>query len=282
MQRLNMRKINIFIHNTIFAIGTISSFVTIFGALFPIGLADFVKNSPWAYLAIIFVVAGIYGGFTIREKNQVQLKLSDRVKANVFFGDIFQQNEITVIPVNDYFDTLVDDNVVSSNTLHGKFIKNVFGGNEANLKEQIESSLSEVKPIDVNSNRKIENNKKYPLGTVCEVKHEGKVFYLVALTRFNENHRAEITNSEYQDVLCRLFEFIEQKSQGRKVNIPLIGAGHSGCKISKQKLLEFLLFSIALSDNLTLIKGVNVVLHDTVKDEIDLSMTEILFKGMED
>jgi hypothetical protein len=282
MQRLNMRKINIFKDNTMIMLGVISSIVTIIWAFFPLKAANFVTNSPLAYLAIIFVVAGIYGGFTIREKNQVQLKLSDRVKANVFFGDIFQQNEITVIPVNDYFDTLVDDNVVSSNTLHGKFIKNVFGGNEANLKEQIESSLSEVKPIDVNSNRKIENNKKYPLGTVCEVKHEGKVFYLVALTRFNENHRAEITNSEYQNVLCRLFEFIEQKSQGRKVNIPLIGAGHSGCKISKQKLLEFLLFSIALSDNLTLIKGVNVVLHDSVKDEIDLSMTEILFKSMED
>ena len=282
MQRLNMRKIKIFIHNTLWAVGSISSIVTIMWAFIPTGAANFVKDNSLIHLAVIAITAIIYGSYSIRKKYKVELKLSDRVKANVFFSDIFQCEGITVIPVNDYFDTLVDDNVVSSNTLHGKFIKNVFGGNEANLREQIESGLSNVVPIDTNSNRKIENNKRYRLGTVCEVKNEGKVFYLVALTRFNENHRAEITNAEYQDVLCRLFEFIEQKSQGRKLNIPLIGAGHSGVRFSKQKLLEFLLFSIALSNDLTLINGVNVVLHESVKEEIDLSITEILFKSMED
>ena len=124
------------------------------------------------------------------------------------------------------------------------------------------------------------NKKRYPLGAVCEVKAENKTFYLVALTRFNENHRAEIENSEYQRVLCDLFSFIEQNSQGRVVNVPLIGAGHSGVNLSKQKLLEFLLFSIALKNGLTLINGVNIMLHDSIKDDINLTSTEILFKSI--
>jgi hypothetical protein len=282
MQQLNMRKSKIFISNTMIVLGSISSIVTVVSAFISSEAANLVKDNPLINLAVIAIIAISYGSYSVRKKYEVELKLSDRVKANVFFGDIFQYDGITIIPVNDYFDTLVDNNVVSSNTLHGIFIKKFFGGNENNLREQITSGLSNVVPIDTNSNRTIENNKRYPLGTVCEVKNDGKVFYLVALTRFNENHRAEITNSEYQDVLCRLFAFIEQKSQGRKVNIPLIGGGHAGVKFSKQKLLEFLLFSIALSDNLTLINGVNVVLHESVKDEIDLSITEILFKSMED
>ncbi len=263
-------------------LGVISSIVTIIWAIFPLEAANFVKNNLSIALAVIAIIIISYSLYSVRKKYIVELKLSDRVKVNVFFGDIFKYDGITVIPVNDYFDTLVDNKVVSSNTLHGIFIKKIFGGNENNLREQIKSGLSNVTPIDTNSNRTIENNKRYPLGTVCEVKNDGEVFYLVALTRFNENHRAEITNSEYQNVLCQLFAFIEQKSQGRKVNIPLIGGGHAGVKFSKQKLLEFLLFSIALSDNLTLINGANVVLHESVKDEIDLSITEILFKSMED
>jgi hypothetical protein len=43
--------------------------------------------------------------------------------------------------VNDYFDTVVDNKIVSSNTLHGKFIQNVFGGNEAELKRQLKLEL---------------------------------------------------------------------------------------------------------------------------------------------
>ena len=80
--------------------------------------------------------------------------------------------------------------------------------------------------------------------------------------------------------MCDLFSFIEQNSQGRVINIPLIGAGHSGVNLSKQKLLEFLLFSIALNDGLTLINGVNIFLHDSVKDDIDLTSTQILFKSI--
>lgn len=276
-----MRKFKIFIQNVLFAIGVISSFVTVLWALFPTPLSDFVKKSPLIYLAFVLLLSIIYGFFTIREKSKIELKLSEKVKAKVLFGDLFQGEEIIVIPVNEYFDTLVDDKVIASKTLHGLFIRNYFGGNESDLKQQIKNGLSNLKPIEVNSNRKTDNKEKYPIGTVCEVKKGNNVFYLVALTRFNENHRAEITNSEYQRVLCDLFTFIEQNSQGRKVNIPLIGAGHSGVSLSKQKLLEFLLFSIALNDNLTLINGINIVLHDSVKDKVDLSLTEILFKNME-
>ena len=276
-----MRKFKIFIQNVLFAIGVISSFVTVLWALFPSPLADFIKKCPWIYLICMISLASIYGAYTIRTKKKIELKLSEKIKASISFGDIFQGEEIIVIPVNDYFDTLVDDKVVSSKTLHGLFIRNYFGGNEADLKQQIKNGLANHRPIEINSNRKTENKEKYPIGTVCEIKKGNNVFYLVALTRFNDNHRAEITNSEYQRVLCDLFTFIEQHSQGRKVNIPLIGAGHSGVNLSKQKLLEFLLFAIALNDNLTLINGINVMLHDSVKDEVDLSLTEILFKNME-
>ncbi len=273
-----MRKFSNIVRSLLIAIGSLSGFVTILWAFFSSDMSTLANKCPWSLLLGLFTLALIYALYANRSKSKIELSLSDKVKAKIFFGDLFESKEIIVIPVNEYFDTTVDDKIISSKTIHGKFIKTFFGGNEAQLKKQIKKGLSQYDPLETNSERKSGNKNKYPLGTVCEIKNGSKVFYLIALTRFNLNHRAEVNNSEYQRVLCDLFSFIEQNSQGRSVSVPLLGAGHSGVNLSKQKLLEFLLFSIALKDNLTLINGINVVLNESIKEDIDLSSTEILFK----
>lgn len=260
------------------AIGVLSSFVTILFLFFSPSLSSFANKCPWSLFFVFFIPVLAYTLYATRSKRKIELSLSDKVKAKIFFGDLFKSNGIIVIPFNECFDTIVDDKIISSKTLHGKFIQSFFGGNEAELKKQIKKKLRRYKALETNSKINIGNKNKYPLGTVCEVKTDSKVFYLVALTRFNSNHRAEVKNSEYQRVLFDLFTYIGQHSQGREVSIPLIGAGHSGVSLSKQKLLAFLLFSIAFKDGLTLTNGVNVVLHKSITKEIDLSSTEILFK----
>jgi len=273
-----VRKLINFVRSLLIAIGSLSGIVTILWAFFSQSLSPLANKCPWSLLFVLLALAVIYALYANRSKSKIELNLSAKVKAKIFFGNLFKENEIIVIPANEYFDIAVDDKIISSKTIHGKFVKTFFGGNEAELKKQIKKGLAQYRPLETNSERKSGNKNRYSLGTVCEVKNGSKIFYLVALTRFNSNHRAEVKNSEYQRVLCDLFSFIEQNSQGRIVSVPLLGAGHSGVNISKQKLLEFLLFSIALKDDLTLINGVNVVLHESIKKDIDLSSTEILFK----
>ncbi|WP_438468681.1 macro domain-containing protein [Vibrio vulnificus] len=264
------------------AFGIISSMVTVLWAIFPKDLPDFVAKCPWLIFGVLILISICYGLTTVRNKNKITLNLTPKVKAKIYDGDLLAQNGIIVIPVNDYFDTIVDNKIISENTLHGMFIKRFFGGDEKNLRSQITKVLSTVTPASVNTTRKTGNKKRYPLGTVVEVTKDERVFYLVALTRFNDNHRAEIKNTEYQQVLCSLFSYIHQFSQGRKVSLPLMGSGHSGVNLSKQKLLEFLLFSIAMNDNLTLIDGIDIILHSSNKNEINLTMTEILFNSIKD
>lgn len=264
------------------AFGVISSMVTVLWAIFPTDLPILVAKCPWVILGLLILISTCYGLITVRTKSKITLSLTPKVKAKIYEGDLLAQNGVIVIPVNDYFDTIVDNKIISENTLHGMFIKRFFGGDEKNLKSQITKELSALTPASVNTTRKNGNKKRYPLGTVVEVTKDGGVFYLVALTRFNENHRAEIKNTEYQQVICSLFSYIHQFSQGRKVNLPLMGSGHSGVNLSKQKLLEFLLFSISMNDNLTLIDGIDIVLHSSNKNEINLTMTEILFNSIRD
>ena len=259
------------IKNFLTGIGITSAFVTILWSLWPNELNSIAKGSELKFILAIIGINLSISLYTIRKKKKLSINLTKLVKANIYYGDLFQNKGIVVIPVNEYFDTIVDEKIISSNTLHGYFVKQFFTGNDKELKQQITKSLSTVLPLEKNNTRKQGNKNKYPLGTVAQVKKEGRISYLVALTRFNENNRAEVKKSEYQRVLCDLFDYIEQYSQGTQVSIPLIGGGHSGVDLSKQKLLEFLLFSIALNDKLTLINGINVVLHKSIENDIDLN-----------
>lgn len=267
-------KRKIFIENFFIYIGITSAFFTIIGLIWSNDISSFFdKNENYKIYFIITVVALnlLFAGFSIRRKNRLSLDITKKVHANVYYDDLFQSKGIIVIPVNDYFDTIVDDRIISSNTIHGKFINKFFKDNEKELKQKINRSLSTIEVVETNLNRKQGNRKRYPLGTIAIVKQEEKTFFLLALTRFNNNHRAEITKSEYQRIIMDLFDFTEQYSQGFKINLPLIGNGHSGVELSEQKLLEFILFSITLNNKLTLLNGVDIILYKDVKDKIDLN-----------
>lgn len=281
LKEVAVKFLKLFLRNTLIALGITSSVVTVLWAIFSVQLNELVKGCEWYFLGFIVLTNIIYGVVSVLPKTKVKLKLGENLKVDVSFGDIFEKDGIVVIPVNDYFDTLVDEKVVSSNTIHGIFVKRFFGGNEKQLKRLISSSLKNIVPIEINKARKQGNQSRYPLGTVACVPYNGKSYYLVALTRFNGNHRAEVTKSEYQRVLCDLFDYVEQNSQGNRVNVPLIGGGHSGLDLPKQKLLEFLLLSISLNDKLSLINGLEVVLHQGIKNEISLNIVQSYYEKLE-
>jgi len=270
-------KFKIFFNNFFICIGIISAIFTIMGLIWADKISSLLNQNPnykILLLVIIIIISIGYAFYSIKTKKKISLKISENTKINVYYDDLFQSNKIIVIPVNDYFDTIVDDKIVSSNTLHGKFIQKYFLNNEKQLKSLIDKSLSKISPIEINKTRTKGNKKRYALGTVAIVEIKEKIFYLFAFTKFNQNNRATITKSQYLNVITVLFEFIEQNSQGYKVNIPLIGAGHSGVELSKQKLLDFLLFSIILSDKLTLINGLDIILY---KDKIDLNKIDYYY-----
>ena len=58
----------------------------------------------------------------------------------VKFGDIFSEeykskNVVIAIPVNRCFDTIVNDKLISSNTLHGKVINKIKDSSELEYKK---------------------------------------------------------------------------------------------------------------------------------------------------
>ncbi|HCH0957977.1 TPA: macro domain-containing protein [Vibrio parahaemolyticus] len=261
-----------FIKQLIATVATTSSLVTLY--------SFFIKTSPSPIgESLLFLVILLFSNFFIAlflstEKNSINLKINNTTKLSVYFGDIGECENI-VVPVNDFFDTLVNDEVVSKNSLHGKFIKNVFGGNEKELQSLIDNAL-EDQPYETVTNRKINRNKRYELGTVAKINHNGKDYYLVALTKFNLSNKAYIDSSAYQIVIAKLLSFIGSHSQGKKVSLPLLGgSARSGITtLTKQQKLELLILSMSLSDTLSVDNGLELVLSEHDKEELSLNSLE--------
>ncbi|MBA2851575.1 hypothetical protein HNP86_001728 [Methanococcus maripaludis] len=231
----------------------------------------------YSKIALLLAVSAIICLCTVyssRNKSKIALNANKKTKINIVYGDLFDHGDI-IIPVNEYFDTVVDEDVISSNTLHGKFLNKVFGSNIAKLDELLDQKLDGLGEVD--NDRKQGKKTRYPLGTMTHVDYSGRRYYLLALSKFDNENKAFSDTIDYQNSIYKMLKYLHNNSQGNAVYIPLIGAGQSGIKLSKQELLEYLICSIKAYDDLTLSGGVTIVLHNSVSDDIDLNKIEYMY-----
>ena len=89
--------------------------------------------SGWRTIYIIVLIGRfIYIWYKANALNIARLSINN-TKVEVVIGDIFDpfyypnqhEGEITIIPVNDYYDYIVDDRIVSNKSLHGQYIKKI-------------------------------------------------------------------------------------------------------------------------------------------------------------
>lgn len=95
---------------------------------------------------ILFII--IYGIIFCYYKfwcNHIDLKIG-KVDLNIKVGDLFKEEGMKVIPVNEYFDTQVDDNIISQTSLHGMYVKEYLKYNDLeSLNSKIEECLKNYK-----------------------------------------------------------------------------------------------------------------------------------------
>lgn len=109
--------------NTI--LGVVSAFLT------TICVIDFSELCPELSMRIcivcgIFIVAFLAAFIKTMCTRRVKVDLNDGRMAIVECGDLFSGGEVIVIPVNDSFDTIVDDIIIAKKSIHGQFVKRFF------------------------------------------------------------------------------------------------------------------------------------------------------------
>lgn len=231
-----------------------------------------------AWLLILVVCCVFYSG---AEKVCI-LRLSNNHRIYVQFGDLFANKIIcdkngipsapkrnVVIPVNCCFDTIVDDDLVSSRKIHGKAFRILYDSKKYTadtLNQAIHRHLRSrhIPSTLIPKQQKRKGNlERYPFGTIAELPvDDTETFFLLALTEFNSDLHAEIHNREnYMNVLQRLIEYISSRSQGFPTVLPIIGGGLPEVSQSEQSILELLLRVLEINRD-----KINCDIHIVIRD----------------
>lgn len=191
---------------------------------------------------------------------------------NIITGDIFEQKGLKAIAFNEYFDTQVDNVVISEETLNGKFIQKI-------LSEPIETLDSHIAsyPFDADDvlesgvQRRIGKATRYRLGTVCVYKE----FLLTAFAKFDAKNMANLTMPEYLEFLINFWNTVNKVYAQRSVSVTVFGSGitriHGHRTIRDEDLLKIMLWTFRISEmRFKYPARLTIVIHESKIDQINL------------
>lgn len=235
-----------------------------------IGISIGILAGVWI---LFFIVCSLY----VYKKRQIEVvELNNGHHIYVQYGDVFSEDEVLnpqerrniVIPVNRCFDTLVDNDLVSSSTLHGIAMNRLYrenGFNPNTLGDAINNNLNlqQVSYDNLSTVDKRKGNlKRFPAGTVAEIRiSEQCTYFFLGLSKFDKNLKASTSEEEYVLAMMRLLEFCNERSQQFPVVMPLIGAGLSRTKKSEKDILNYIIGLVKMNKEL-----INYDLHIIVRD----------------
>lgn len=246
-------------------ISLIISFILIFK-----GVPDEHKSIAAIIFGSILVIIYIVLWIRANMMQKIRLEVNNSV-LEIKVGDIFEEKEFKVIAFNEYFDTQVDEKIISSKTLNGKYIKGKVDDIN-NLDKLIEKELTSRNLESVqNSERKIGKKYKYALGTVVK----NGDYLLVAFSKFDNENRAYLSLEDYISCLLNFWNEVDIVYNGNSVSIPVLGSGITRFKgydmIKPQELLELLIWSFKVSKvKFSYSSKVTIIIHKSQIDKINL------------
>ena len=212
-----------------------------------ISLSDILGSCDWfarfLIISIAFSVLGIAAGLIIyfTSKNGVSAVIGD-VDVEIKVGNLFDFDGVKVIPFDEYFDTVVDDRVISKNSLNGIFLERYVDNADA-LQRVILNDQHCVlgKPAVVN------DRLCYPLGTVKSFND----YALLAFTHMDEFNRSHLGRGQYEECLLNMWVELNRVYAGNRVILPLLGSGitrfKDGDQPSEDDLLKCMLCTLRAS-----------------------------------
>lgn len=262
------------------ALAAIASAATLFCAVAP---ENWLGTRTWCLtfgiLAVIAVICAYFAWSQTDLKESISIKISPNLRVNVFKGDLFKQKSIVVIPVNEYFDTHVDDMIIAHRTIHGKFIDEHFRNKEDELYQLIDSQIHQAQGATPNLHRPHAGgrNIKYPIGTCADVVVGDTIYVLFALTHFDDEDKAYLPKEEFGNAIIKLMNHLASISNNRPVYMPLFGTGLSRLNETHQRVLLFIIDTISFSCPVAINAGLNIVVYPTDMVKVNLNKVENFF-----
>lgn len=278
------------IKELIFDKGFWQSAWTIPGILFAIatGVLSFFDIEIKGYL--FWILAGVsalyifYYIYKSTDLDSVSLNLDDST-FEINIGDIFDQdpNDYKVIAFNEYFDTVVDDNLIAKSSLNGQYLMRKYPKRrdiEKFNRRVLDDPRLQKNVKETNAERILGGNTtRYELGSV----YRDNDYFLVAFSKFNEKNEANLRLTEYATCLLKFWDEVNSLYNQKTVVLPLLGSGitrHKDFRATNQELLEVLIWTFKISKvKFKEPSKVRVVIHESQKGDINFYKLKELEKS---
>ncbi len=208
------------------------------------------RCKSWAALGLLLLLAVIYVAVWIWSNtlNSIKINVEGSI-VQIKVGDIFQQEGLKVIAFNEYFDTLVDNRIISEQSLNGTFIQKHLSAPIGDLDKHIENySFGAGELIDENSVRPVGKKRRYQPGTICVYND----FLLTAFAKFDDQNRASLTMPEFLGFMINFWDRVNSVYALKSVSTAIFGSGITRIKghknISDEDLLKIMLWTFRISE----------------------------------
>lgn len=221
-------------------------------------------------LAVLVVVGVIYAATKIRRPASVRFNISHtNTEIEIKFSDLFEEEGVKAIPVNDFFDSQIGS-TVSDRSLHGIFLSKCFGGHPQAYDKVIQDNLAEIAYETVS--RTAGKDRKYPIGTTASVPVNADRYLCFALSRTDlATSKAEADVSTLWQALKGLYCKARNSLGGATLVLPLVGGGLSGVGLPVRDLLNLIVLSVITeSKSKQVTPLIKIILTFDRFEEIDL------------
>lgn len=207
-------------------------------------ILDAIQNGFLRVIVAILILVIIYMiivlAVTIYSKRIRTIKVFDlhsKHSLYVEYGNLFNcgvsgERKNIAFAGNRCFDTIVDDDLVGSNKIHGAALKRIYDNGDRNqdaVNKEIQSNLSlhGYKKETLNQKDKRSGNlTRYEVGSVAEIKGlQNEQYFILGLTYFDKELRAHVEKYDYIKAISSLVRYISDRSQGFPTYMPVIGTG---------------------------------------------------------
>ena len=231
------------------------------------------KSKYTAGLIFLFGLFAFYvvGWYRANHLKVVNLDIEGST-VTVKAGDLFKEQDFKVIAFNEYFDTQVDDEIISAKSLNGIFINEHLPESIDDLEQYLEKYRFEDGDLAaLNEGRRIGKKQKYEIGTACVYKD----FILVAFAKFDDANMAVLTMPEYLAFLIKFWDKINKVYAQKSVSVPVFGSGITRIKehknIDDEDLLKIMLWTFRISEmRFKYPAKLTIVVHESKIDKVNL------------
>lgn len=227
-------------------ISGVLSFILLFN-FFPDEYKDWLKYFG-LLICVILIIVYLIIWYNANNLKDINIDI-DGSEVSIKSGDLFKEKGLKVIPFNEYFDTIVDDKIISNSSLNGIYIKKYFPNNVNQLDKFIVDNSDDLDIINNQANRRLGGKSiKFKLSTIFVYED----FILTAFTKFDEHNKATLTMPEYIEFLINFWDRVNRVYAQRTVSVPVFGSGITRIKehknISDEDLLKIMLWTFKLSE----------------------------------